>query len=144
MTLLLGRLSAAHMVRVRSVAPLASKMKRPQKITLGELHACRVRGILIYCADYNCSNWIRVNTDQWSADVRLSDLENQFTCVVCGKKGAEVRPEFDWNTRLRSKTMREALTRAIGGPRFVEAPPSGTRGNNPTARPSGDFFYRKD
>ena len=64
--------------------------------------------------------------DQWSADVRLSDLENQFTCMVCGKKGAEVRPDFDWNTRLRGKTMREALTRAIGGnPRFVEAQPSG-------------------
>jgi hypothetical protein len=63
--------------------------------------------------------------DQWSADVRLSDLENQFTCMVCGKKGAEVRPDFDWNTRLRGKTMREALTRAIGDPRFVEAHPSG-------------------
>jgi hypothetical protein len=45
---------------------------------------------------------------------------------VCGRKGAEVRPDFGWNTRLLSKTMREAFTRAMGGnPRFVEAQPSG-------------------
>ena len=81
--------------------------------------------------------------------MRLSDLENQFTCTVCGRKGAEVRPDFDWNTRLRSKIMREALTRAIGDPRFVEAHPSGkavvngganrkqTR-NEPSDRPSAE------
>ena len=90
-------------------------MTRPTKITFGEMRASGVRDVLIYCADYECSNWIRVNTDQWSADVRLSDLENQFTCTVCGRKGAEVRPDFDWNTQLRSKTMREAFRRAIDG-----------------------------
>ena len=36
-----------------------------------------------------------------------------ITCTVCGRKGAKVRPDFDWNTQLRSKTMREAFTRAI-------------------------------
>src|SRR6516165_4229139 len=84
------------------------------------MRASGVRDVLIYCADYECLNWIRVNTDKWSADVRLSDLENQFTCTVCGRKGAEVRPDFDWNTQLRSKTMREAFKR------FVEGKPSGT------------------
>jgi hypothetical protein len=29
--------------------------KRPQKITLGEMRASGVRGLLIYCADYQCS-----------------------------------------------------------------------------------------
>ena len=90
-------------------------MTRPTKITFGEMRASGVRDVLIYCADYECSNWIRVNTDQWSDDVRLSDFENQFTCTACAKKGAEVRPDFGWNTRLHSKTMREAFTRAIGG-----------------------------
>ena len=84
-----------------------------------EMRASGIRDVLIYCADYKCSNWIRVNTDQWSTEVRLSDLENQFTCT-CGRKGAEVRPDFDWNTQLRSKTMREAFKR------FVEGKPSGT------------------
>jgi hypothetical protein len=28
---------------------------RPQKITLAEMRASEVRGVLIYCADYRCS-----------------------------------------------------------------------------------------
>jgi hypothetical protein len=28
---------------------------------------------------------------------RLSDLEPQFTCSACGKRGADVRPDFNWN-----------------------------------------------
>jgi hypothetical protein len=41
-----------------------------------------VRGLLIYCADYKCSHWIRIRADQWSADVRLSDLDDRFTCTA--------------------------------------------------------------
>jgi hypothetical protein len=44
---------------------------RPQKITLGEMRASGVRGLLIYCADYKCSHWIKISADQWSDDVRL-------------------------------------------------------------------------
>jgi hypothetical protein len=29
---------------------------RQQKITLGEMRASGVRGLLIYCSDYKCSN----------------------------------------------------------------------------------------
>jgi hypothetical protein len=39
---------------------------RPQKITLGDMRSSGVRGLLIYCADYKCSHWIGVSTDQWS------------------------------------------------------------------------------
>ena len=100
-------------------------MTKHRKITLDEMRASGVRDVLIYCADYKCSNWIRVRADQWSAEVRVSDLENQFTCTACGRKGAGVRPDFDWNTKLRSKTMREAFTRAMGGnPRSVVVPSS--------------------
>ena len=91
-------------------------MTHPTKITFGKMRTSGVRDVLIYCADYKCSNWIRVNTDQWSVDVRLSDLENQFTCTACGRKGAEVRPDFGWNTQVRSKTTREAFKKyVIGG-----------------------------
>jgi hypothetical protein len=31
-------------------------MKRPEKITLGEMRAAGVRGLLIYCSDYKCSH----------------------------------------------------------------------------------------
>jgi hypothetical protein len=26
--------------------------------------------------------------------MRLSDLEDKFTCTACGKRGADVRPDF--------------------------------------------------
>ena len=72
-------------------------MKRSRKITLGEMRASGVRGLLICCSDYRCSHSITVNADQWPDETRLSDLEKQFTCSVCGRKGAEVRPDFDWD-----------------------------------------------
>jgi hypothetical protein len=51
-----------------------------------------VRGLLIYCADYRCSHSIAISADRWPDDVRLSDLEAQFACKACGKRGADVRP----------------------------------------------------
>lgn len=69
-------------------------MDSGQKITLGEMRDSGVRGILIYCSDYRCSHHIAINADLWPDRVRLSDLEPRFVCQVCGKKGAEVRPDF--------------------------------------------------
>jgi hypothetical protein len=34
--------------------------------------------------------------DRWPDDVRLSDLEPRFTCQACGRRGADVRP--DWRS----------------------------------------------
>jgi len=31
-------------------------MKRPQKITFGEMRAAGIRNVLIYCTDYRCSH----------------------------------------------------------------------------------------
>ena len=52
---------------------------RPQKITLAEMRASGVRGMLIYCSDYHCSHWTAISGDPWPDDVRLSDLEPRFT-----------------------------------------------------------------
>ena len=71
-------------------------MKRPGKITLGEMRASGVRGILIYCSDYQFSHSVAINADRWP-DVRLSDIESRFTCQACGSKGADVRPDFNWD-----------------------------------------------
>ena len=38
---------------------LAQMMERPQKIPFGEMRDMRVRGLLVYCADYRCSHSIR-------------------------------------------------------------------------------------
>jgi hypothetical protein len=32
--------------------------------------------------------------DQWPDDMRLSDIEPRFICAACGKRGADVRPDF--------------------------------------------------
>jgi hypothetical protein len=72
-------------------------MQRPQKITFGEMRKSGVRGVLIYCSDYRCSHSIAISGDQWPDDVRLSDIEDRFVCSACGKRGADVRPDFRWD-----------------------------------------------
>jgi hypothetical protein len=61
-------------------------MKRPQKITLGEIRQMGIRGLLVYCSDYKCSHNIEISADQWPDHVRLSDLEPLFTFQACGLK----------------------------------------------------------
>jgi hypothetical protein len=65
-----------------------------QKITLAEMRASGVRGLLIYCADHHCSHWTAISGDCWEDDVRLTDLEPRFTRQACGRRGADVRPDF--------------------------------------------------
>jgi len=31
--------------------------------------------------------------------MRRSDIEDRFVCRACGKRGADVRPDFNWNKR---------------------------------------------
>jgi hypothetical protein len=75
---------------------------RHQKITLAEMRASGVRGLLIYCSDYKCSHSTAISGDRWPDQVRLSDLEPRFTCQACGQKGADVRPNFNWEKEQRA------------------------------------------
>jgi hypothetical protein len=72
----------------------SSMTARPLKITFGEMRASGVRAILIYCRDHRCSHHVETSADGWGDDVRLSDIEPGFVCTACGKRGAEVRPDF--------------------------------------------------
>ena len=72
---------------------------RPTKITFGEMREMGVRGLLVYCADYRCSHSIAISGDPWPDDIRLSDIEERFTCRDCGKRGADVRPDFNWSRK---------------------------------------------
>jgi hypothetical protein len=67
---------------------------RPIKLTFGEMRASGVTGILIYCADFKCSHVVPIAAPEWADDVRLSDIEDRFVCQACGKRGADVRPDF--------------------------------------------------
>jgi hypothetical protein len=68
---------------------------REQKITLGEMRSSGPRRLLVYCGDYRCAHSVIINSDQWSDDIRLSDVEPKFTCQACGHRGADVRPMFE-------------------------------------------------
>jgi hypothetical protein len=72
-----------------------------QKITFAEMRAAGVRGLLVYCSDYHCSHHVTVSGDNWPDDARLSDLEPRFVCQVCGQRGTDVRPNFDWEIEAR-------------------------------------------
>jgi hypothetical protein len=72
---------------------------RPVKIAFAEMRASGVLGVLVYCADYKCSHSISISADKWPDDVRLSDIEPRFVCTASGKRGADVRPDFNWHGR---------------------------------------------
>lgn len=50
--------------------------------------------VLVYCRDHVAAITSKTNADGWPDDVRLSDIEPNFTCKRCGKRGAELRPKF--------------------------------------------------
>jgi hypothetical protein len=68
---------------------------RLEKITFGERRSAGgPTGITVYCADYRCSHSRAMSADQWPDDLRLSEIEPRFVCKACGKRGADVRPNF--------------------------------------------------
>src|SRR4051794_11286905 len=76
---------------------------RQRKITLGEMREMGVRGVLVYCSDYKRSHRTAISDDRWSDDVRLSDLEPLFVCQSCRIKGADVRPDFNWDRKAAAR-----------------------------------------
>jgi len=65
----------------------------------------RSRGVQVYCSDYHCGQWTSISADQWPDDVRLSDIEQRFTCQACGTKGADLRPNFHWEREARGAAV---------------------------------------
>jgi hypothetical protein len=51
----------------------------------------------VFCQDYRCSHNVTLSGDRWPDDIRLSDIEDQFICTACGKRGAEIRGDPDWD-----------------------------------------------
>jgi hypothetical protein len=64
------------------------------EILPSDLKPRRCKGL--FCAEYHCSHSLAITGDPWPDDVRLSDLEPKFACKACGRRGADVRP--DWNS----------------------------------------------
>jgi hypothetical protein len=70
-------------------------MGQVQKITFAEMRAASVRGVLVCCSDYRCSHSTSLNADRWADDIRLSDIEPRFVCAACGRRGADIRPDWE-------------------------------------------------
>jgi hypothetical protein len=79
---------------------------RPQKITFAEMRDMGVRGVVVYCQDHKCSHSQSLSADQWPDDLRLSDIEQQFVCRACGKRGADMRPDFNWSHMRKDEPFR--------------------------------------
>jgi hypothetical protein len=84
------------------------ELTRHKRITFAEMRAAGVRGLLIYCSDYRCSHSTTMSADRWSDAVRLSNIEPLFTRQVCGKRGADLRPDFDWAARRATESPTRA------------------------------------
>ena len=68
---------------------------RSVKITFGEMRSGGgPTDIMVYCADHRCSHSVAMSADQWPNHVRLSDIEQRFVCQACGKRGADIRPDY--------------------------------------------------
>ena len=83
------------------------------KITFAEMRAAGVRGGLVYCSDHHCSHWKRLDADRWPDGARLSDIEPRFVCEASGRRGADVRP--DWDTADPRAAIRPPADSHSGG-----------------------------
>jgi hypothetical protein len=85
---------------------------RPQKITFGEMRSSGVRGLLIY------ARTIIAATRSRSARIHGlitfgSRIWNRASCAkACGKKGADVRPNFHWNGMVEGMVTVAALRKS--------------------------------
>jgi len=73
---------------------------------------------------------LAISGDAWSDDFRLSDLGPRFVCQACGKRGADVRPDFNWKESRRG----DGLPRVSWSRKFSE--PIKLPNGCPGARPS--------
>jgi hypothetical protein len=66
---------------------------------IGVMQALNRHHVREFNTDRKPHHWRKrkLKRDQWADHVRLSDLEPRFVCKACGKRGADVRPDFNWN-----------------------------------------------
>jgi hypothetical protein len=57
----------------------------------------------------------RMSGERRPDDMRLSDVERRLVCSACGKRGADARPDFNWNKPVVSM-MGYRVTTAIRRP----------------------------
>ena len=80
------------------LAALTASSQRTQALAASPSDS-GIRRTLIDGAGYHCSHSIAISGDVWPDELRLSDIEARVVCRACGKRGADVRPDFNWNRK---------------------------------------------
>ncbi|MEH2569535.1 hypothetical protein [Bradyrhizobium sp. AZCC 2289] len=91
-------LSSAKLLHVQHMSNIGSvdcDHESPTEITLGEVRSSGPRRLLVYCGNYRLARSVVINSDQWSDDIRRSDLEPRFSYKAWRRRGADVRPLFE-------------------------------------------------
>ena len=71
------------------------KAKETMLMVAADCDRFAVRAAMRSLDEIRRSHSIAISGDAWPDDARLSDIEERFTCRVCGKRGADVRPDFN-------------------------------------------------
>ena len=74
-------------------------MSSGQKITFGQMREAGAYGVEIFCTDHKCSHSLKMSAEAWPDHMRLSDIESQLVCKACGRRGADVRPDYNGSQR---------------------------------------------
>jgi hypothetical protein len=74
-------------VSVMTIIPAKGSLRRNAKIQ--RPRCCSIAAIT------RCSHHVEISADRWPDHMRLPDIEPRFVCTACGKRGADIRPNFE-------------------------------------------------
>ena len=80
------------------------EQSEPRNANIGHCRAHDLTHLLIYCTNFPvfCYHDARIPIDGLPDDLQLDDIQARCRCTRCGKKGAEVRP--DWAPVMDRRT----------------------------------------
>ena len=100
-----------------------------KKITFGEMREMGVRGLLVYCSNYHCSQWVAISGDECQTSSSALQCEAfgtqgaELRVKVCAKEAARVVTEFaglgrmfaNSNRTLKAPSLSSMRLQAIAG-----------------------------
>jgi hypothetical protein len=65
-------------------------------MSFSEMRARGMRGIVVCCSNDRCGQRIHLSAVRWADGTHLPDIEPGIICTICGRRGANVRA--DWQS----------------------------------------------
>ena len=78
------------------MAPVSHTSK---SVTLGHIRSHGCRDVLVYCRDIVCNHSAKMNADHLGDHTPVRSLGARMACTKCGRRGAEVRPDWGPHTK---------------------------------------------